>query len=59
MKDIRGSKAVEILISPDGKTLWVNAEGQEDEVCVLRIQEIGQLNLIDYRKEVESNVSET
>lgn len=50
MHDIRivGSKGVEVVISADGKTLWVNAEGQ-DEICVLRIQGIEKLELVDYR----------
>lgn len=38
---------VEVLVSSDGKTIWVNSE----EGCVLRIQNIKKFYLVDERKD--------
>jgi hypothetical protein len=46
MEDLSGAKSVEITISSDGKTVWVNTEYG----CVLRAQRIEQLILKDERK---------
>lgn len=37
---------VEVLVSQDGKTIWVNS----DEGCVLHIQNIKQFYLVDERE---------
>ena len=46
MTDINGPEIIEILISEDGKTVWVNT-GYE---CVLRACRIRKLLLNDNRK---------
>lgn len=48
MKDITGTKLVEVVIRQDGKVLWVNTE---EEGCILRICQIENLELYDKRKE--------
>ncbi len=47
--DISGIDHIEVHISADGKTLWVN-----DEItCLLRVCRIKSLHLIDDRKRKE------
>ena len=47
MVDIKGSGMVEVLIDPTGTKLWINTG---ENGCVLRIQDIGRLELSDNRK---------
>lgn len=45
MIDISSPKTVEIRVSHDGKTLWVNV----DEICVLRITRVPIMVVEDER----------
>ncbi len=47
MKDISKSEVIEILISEDGKTVWINGE---DGICIFRACRIKSLILNDERK---------
>jgi len=41
MIDLKGAKVVEVLISEDGTTLWINTENG----CQLRIQDINKIKV--------------
>ena len=44
--DITSPESVEILVRPDGRTIWVNV----NEVCLLRISKIDRLSVKDERR---------
>jgi hypothetical protein len=46
MIDITAPEAVELMISCDGKVIWVNIDGE----CQLRVCQIKYLDVNDYRK---------
>lgn len=46
MVDITGADIVQIRVSPNGRTIWVNRE----EACLLRICRIEQLVIDDMRQ---------
>lgn len=46
MVDITGAECVEIDIRHDGKVIWINKDG----MCVLRICQIENLEIVDDRK---------
>ncbi|MCK4522028.1 MAG: hypothetical protein KAU20_05625 [Nanoarchaeota archaeon] len=45
MEDVRGVEFAEILISADGKAIWVNTE----EGCVARLKEVSVVVVNDMR----------
>jgi len=45
MVDIRDVESAQVTIRKDGKVLWVNT----DEGCILRIHNIGVLEIVDER----------
>jgi len=47
MKDMRDVGDVEITVSVDGRSLWVNVDGQ----CVCRIQNAKDIKVDDLRPE--------
>ena len=46
MNDITGPEYLEIVISEDGKTVWIN----NDVTCLFRACRIGELKVDDRRK---------
>ena len=47
MLDLTGVDLVQIQISSDGKTLWVNTS--TEGACILRICKIGKIEIEDHR----------
>jgi hypothetical protein len=45
MEDITGPQIVEVEISQDGRTMWVNIDGE----CAFRVCTIGNVSVIDHR----------
>ncbi len=46
MQDVTGPGFLEVVISEDGKTVWINAEG----FCILRACKINHLTVDDHRQ---------